>query len=48
MAEQNGKGVYLLASAAGASLYKKLGFTVMCKGEKFKEKQFAMAKIKDL
>jgi GNAT superfamily N-acetyltransferase len=43
-AEMEGRDVYILASAAGASLYRKLGFVDVCDTEILGEKQYAMVK----
>ncbi|ETS84154.1 hypothetical protein PFICI_02179 [Pestalotiopsis fici W106-1] len=44
-AEKDGRDVYLLASEAGASLYRKLGFTEICEMQKFGMRQFALVKM---
>lgn len=45
-AMKEGRDVYLLASSAGALLYKKLGFTEIYGTEIMGERQFAMAKTR--
>ncbi|KAF3010331.1 hypothetical protein E8E14_007775 [Neopestalotiopsis sp. 37M] len=45
-AEKDGRDVYLLASEAGALLYRKLGFVEICEMEKFGMRQFALVKMR--